>query len=134
MMVNFPICLKVTLVNSGCNNRFICYFDGSDRFSGLAKWFLDSDVIFGAVGLGSEQKDISPQIYDCMFYTIFFQIIFDTIRNISFGNSTYINGSVWIQKLDGVIRYTDIFVIYVTERRGNCVCIWNSSGTRSKIP
>ena len=65
---------------------------------------------------------------------IFFQIIFDTIRNISFGNSTYINGGVWIQKLDGVIRYTDIFVIYVTERRGNCICIWNSSGTRSKIP
>ena len=98
------------------------------------KWFLDSDVIFGAVGLGSEQKDISPQIYDCMFYTIFFQIIFDTIRNISFGNSTYINGSVWIQKLDGVIRYTDIFVIYVTERRGQLYLHLEQFGTRSKNP
>ena len=68
----FSHLLKVTLVNPSCNNRFICYFDGSDRFSGLAKGFLDSDVIFGAVGLGSEQKDISAQIYDCMFYTIFF--------------------------------------------------------------
>ena len=81
MMVNFPICLKVTLVNSGCNNRFICYFDGSDRFSGLAKWFLDSDVIFGAVGLGSEQKDISPKSYDCMFHTIFFQHLIILIRS-----------------------------------------------------
>ena len=52
VMVNFPICLKVTLVNPSCNNRFICYFDGSNRFSGLTKGFLDSDVIFGAVGLG----------------------------------------------------------------------------------
>ena len=94
MMVNFPICLKVTLVNPGCNNRFICYFDGSDRFSGLAKGFLDSDVIFGAVGLGSEQKDISTQIYDCMFYTIFFQIIFDTIRNVSFGDIASASGTV----------------------------------------
>ena len=69
----FSHLLKVTLVNPSCNNRFICYFDGSNRFSGLTKGFLDSDVIFGAVGLGSEQKDISTQIYDCMFYTIFFR-------------------------------------------------------------
>ena len=72
-MVNFSICLKVTLVNPGCNNRFICYFDGSDRFSGLAKWFLDSDVIFGAVGLGSEQKDISPKSMTACFTPFFFR-------------------------------------------------------------
>ena len=66
VVILFPVCFKITLVDAGGYDGFVGYADGGNGSSRRVKRLLDADVIVGPVGPAAYSEHISAQINDGM--------------------------------------------------------------------
>ena len=116
MVVDLAVRFKVALVYAGSNHGFVRDLDGGYRLSGLIKGLLDADVIIGSVQLAAHGQHISSQIDHGVPDAFLFQVIFDPVGNISFGDSSQINARMRVGEFYRIIPDDDVFIIHMAYR------------------